>query len=171
MRITVYHGSNYKFDQFSFINMGKSSGTTGAGFGLYFSQSKADALTYGKYIYECNLQLQNNLSNTDVTLNKKTLTLILDKLFDRGKNYYQNFDNNKNQTITNLLEYNLSDTEIIGDIVNAQGGLKDIMEILTQLGYTHTLDNETPEDKTNIHYIVYDLNAIEIINRKTLNEI
>lgn len=171
MRVTVYHGSDHKFDQFSFKNMGKSSGTSGAGFGLYFSELKSDALTYGKYIYECNLELERNVSNTEVTLDRKTLKVILDRLKNDGKNYYQNFDNNQKEAIDTLLDSSESDTEIIGDIVNAMSALNNIMKILTDLGFTHTIDKITPEDDTITHYIVYDLEAITIVNCKTLDEI
>ena len=57
--ITVYHGSPHSFSKFTFKRMGEEGGITGAGIGLYFSESKADALGYGKYIYTCLLQLQN----------------------------------------------------------------------------------------------------------------
>ena len=51
MKIILYHGSDYLFNKFLFKNVGKKSGTSGAGFGLYFTTSKSDALCYCKYIY------------------------------------------------------------------------------------------------------------------------
>jgi hypothetical protein len=66
--VHVYHGSKYKFDDFCFDNVGTEGGIDGASYGLYFSESKAEALTYGDNVYTCNLLLKNPLSNTAVTL-------------------------------------------------------------------------------------------------------
>ena len=68
--IILYHGSDYNFNHFEFKNVGKKSGTSGAGFGLYFTTSKADALAYGKYVYTIQFQPKSELLN-----HKKSLTL------------------------------------------------------------------------------------------------
>ena len=103
-----------------------------------------------------------------ITFNKKTIKLILDKLSKLDKDYYENFNFNESKTIQNLLRYCDSDTDIIGDIVNVMSCPDEMMEILISLGYTHTLDNIEPEDKTITHYIVYDLKAIKIIKKEKI---
>jgi len=169
--IIVYHGSDANFNKFSFKKMGTSSGTTGAGFGLYFSDSKADAMAYGNYIYTCQLELKNNLSNTQVTLDKKMLKNILDKLALTDHSYYQAFDDNEQQAINSLLKFNDSDTDIIGDIINGAGCRDEMLKVLSQYGYTHTIDNDSPELKTITHYVVYDLNAIKIMDKENIKTI
>ena len=165
----VYHGSPHKFDKFSFHNVGKESGTTGAGYGLYFSESKADALTYGGYLYTCLLQLKNKLSNTKVTIKLPVLQAIIDDIAKLGYNYWENWgeitkQDSKVKILKELISYTDSDTEIIGDIVNSTltGNVELMMETLTKYGYSHTIDKITPEDKTITHYIVYDVNSIKI---------
>ena len=165
--IIVYHGSDANFNKFSFKKMGTSSGTTGAGFGLYFSDSKSDAMAYGDNIYTCQLELKNNLSNDKITLDKKMLKNILDKLVLSDNSYYQNYDNEQ-QAINSLLKFNDSDTEIIGDIINGAGCRDAMLEVLSSYGYTHTIDKDSPELKTIIHYVVYDLNAIKIMDKENI---
>lgn len=180
--VLVYHGSPYKFDNFSFENTGKNGGTSGAGFGLYFSQSKGDALTYGDNIYTCMLQLRDELYNTKINLSPEKLRIIIDSLNSEfNQDYFKQYaiqDTDKaefrRKAICNELingGYHLSDTEIIGDIINAccAGDPTNIMTILSKYDITHTTDNESPEDDTITHFIVYDLNTILIQNIENLN--
>jgi hypothetical protein len=178
MAILVYHGSDHKFDEFSFEKVGTESGTTGGGFGLYFTISKADALAYGDFVYTCLLELQNNLSNNKVTLQHHILRAIIDDIEKIGGiSYFENFDENlseaeKYSIINGLLTSNDTDTDIIGDlIISCFGGLCDTMlGILSKFGFTHTTDNITPDDPTIIHYIVYNLDSITIQKVQTLDE-
>jgi len=162
MIVQAYHGSSHKFDEFSFKKMGKSSGNSGAGFGLYFSDIKADALGYGDYIYTCRLELENNVSNESITFDKKMLLLFLDKL---------NFTEDKNKFTIHLLNDFKTDTEIIAEIVKTIGNGNIVFEILSGYGYDHTIDHNSPELEHSTHYIVYALDAIEIVKRETLDDI
>lgn len=172
MIVQVYHGSDIKFDNFSFENVGKFAGISGAGFGLYFSDTKADALTYGKYIYTCILELKANVSNKKITFDKKILEVILNKLdMDYGISFYEDFNFDKIKAISDLLIFCNTDTQIIGAIINSHNCLKEIMEVLILYGYDHTIDLESPELEHSVHYIVYDLDAIEIQKVETLNDI
>lgn len=168
MAVQVYHGSDADFNTFEFDFIGTSHGLD-AGFGFYFSESKADAITYGPILYTCLLNLKTEVSNEKVTLNAKQVAQILDRLeeFDCGdgltKSYYENFDYDKEEAINSLLDSCESDTEIIGDIINACGALEAMMTIMPQLGFTHTTDSKTPELETVKHYIVYDPSIIAII--------
>jgi len=62
----VYHGSDYKFTNFDFAQIGKSTGNFGHyGHGMYFSDDIREAKVYGKIIYECYLKIKNPYTDTD----------------------------------------------------------------------------------------------------------
>lgn len=165
----VYHGSPHEFNSFSFDFVGSESGTSGAGFGLYFTESESEAFTYGENIYECTLILKTNLSNTIITLTSQQIKRILDILENNGESYYQNFVNDKDKSINNLLKYCNCDTAIIGDIINAGCPVDLMMETLTSLGFDHTIDELESIAENIKHYIVYDINAIKLINKYNLD--
>lgn len=178
MAILAYHGSDHKFNEFSFEKVGTESGTTGAGVGLYFTISKADALAYGDFVYTCLLELQNNLSNNSVTIQHHILRAIIEDI-EKIPNisYFENFGENlseaeKYSIVNVLLTSNDTDTDIIGDLINSCfGGLCDTMlDILSKFGFTHTTDDITPDDPTIVHYIVYNLDSITIQKVQTLDE-
>ena len=161
MNVLVYHGSPHKFTEFSFKNIGKESGLD-AGHGLYFSESKGDALTYGKNIYTCMLTLRKNLSTKEVTLSKNVISLLL-------KNLGETDIFNK---VRDLSVNCKSDIEIIGKLVEFTKigkktiNFKPIGDILSKYGYTHTTDNDTPDDPTITHYIVYNIDSIKILDKE-----
>lgn len=168
--VNVYHGSPNKFDEFSFDFVGSQSGTSGAGFGLYFTELEAEAFVYGENIFECVLTLKTPIHNERVTLKYNDIKRIIDNCIDvGGNNYYQNYQYNEKIAIESFFNGCSSDTEIIGSIINAGIELDIIMLVLTSLGYTHTIDNNESDDHMSTHYIVYDLNAIQIINKYTLD--
>lgn len=165
--ITVYHGSDYLFNKFHFKNVGKKSGTSGAGFGLYFSTSKIDAMCYGKYMYTCELQLQKPLDNNKVTLSTEMLRVILEAFESISPtSYIENWNGSYGAAIKNLKQRSKTDTEIIGDIINATDEIIPMMNVLVKYGFTHSIDIDTPEDKTITNYVVYDLNCVRIIKRE-----
>lgn len=177
--VIAYHGSSKKFENFDLKFVGTGSGTSGAGFGIYFSDSKSDALCYGDVVHTCMLQLHNNVSNEKVEFTKTQMKAILDTLAkDYNADYYEIYgfenasDNDKNRVITELLKGSEYDTDIVGDLVNSLfGGVcKHVLEVLVKYGYTHTIDKETPEDKTHTHYIVYDIKSITINKSETLQD-
>jgi hypothetical protein len=175
MQVITFHGSPNNFSAFSFKKVGSNAGISGGGFGLYFSTSKADALTYGDNIYECRLQLKTNVDNHKITFTPTILKAILDKVQSEGKDYYQLYqqnatDKNKKQIISGLLASNDTDVDIIADIINSLYGGKceEFLKILSDYGFTHTIDKESPDNETITHYIVYDLDCIKIINKEKI---
>lgn len=165
--VHAYHGSPHDFDEFSFVNVGKESGTSGAGIGLYFTESKGEAAFYGNNIYECVLTLKQPLSNFKVTLDSTKIANILryiNETFDCD--YTENFDFSASLAILNLLDFSESDVEIIHDIKNACG-LTDgaILSTLVYFGFDHTIDTSQPLEETITHYIVYNLDSILITNK------
>ncbi len=178
MQVLTYHGSKHKFKEFSFKNVGKESGTTGAGFGLYFSTSKVDALTYGENIYTCMLQLKTNVDNHKVTFQPQILKAILDKAQKDGNNYYENYgyenptDKDKLKIISELLKDSDSDVDILADIINSSygGHCEYLLKITDSYGFSHTQDFDSPDSPDISHYIVYDLSAITIQKIENLSE-
>lgn len=167
--ITLYHGSDYLFNKFLFKNVGKKSGTGGAGFGLYFTDSKADALAYGKYVYTVNADLKNGLSNERITLSRNVVKLILSEFEKISENsFIENIKENASidDGVIHLMKYNRSDIDLINDIINSTNGALEMMQVLTKLGYTHGIDKKTPEDRTITNYVVFDLNCLKIIKRE-----
>lgn len=177
----LYHGSSDNFDSFSFEKIGTKSGISGAGFGLYFSESKADALGYGDIVYECMVQLEGNcLSNDKITLNEVILGAILNKAEEvSGINffdtYYSDLETDE-EVIKALLLNNDSDTKLFKKIIKFITKdmvdkmrikfINNLMKILVEFGYKYTTDTETPENKTITHYIIYDLDCISILNKE-----
>lgn len=169
MKIILYHGSDYLFNKFLFKNVGKKSGTSGAGFGLYFTTSKADALCYGKYLYTVEVDLKKEISNTRKTLNRKTVTDIILEFDRKAENKYKEMWDQKetySSIVNNLFNYSNSDTDIINDIINATNEQTVMMNILKKYGITHTTDKETPEDPETTNYCIYDLDCIKILKRE-----
>ena len=161
LKIKAYHGSNNKFEQFSFDNIG-TTGTSGGGYGVYFSSNNNDAAMYGNYLYEVELSLKNSISNNYISFSKEEVSLILELLKKEGYDYIA-----EGGTIENLFEYSKSDTEIIGDVANAFGGYngscaKELMHILSDMEYTHAINDEYTMMYNVTHYIIFDLEAIEI---------
>jgi hypothetical protein len=54
-QIDAYHGSPFKFDQFSSKKIGKGHGGSTYGWGLYFTDKKTLAKEYGKNVYEVSI--------------------------------------------------------------------------------------------------------------------
>lgn len=175
MQVIAFHGTPNNFSTFSFKKVGSQSGTTGAGFGLYFSTSKADALTYGENIFECRLELKTNVDNHKVTFTPTILKAILDKAQSDGNDAYQNYqqdanEKQKKQIISSLLADSDSDVDIVGNVINScyGGQCEKFLKILSDYGFTHTIDKESPDNNTITHYIVYDLSCIKIIDKEKI---
>lgn len=162
--ITVYHGSNEKFSRFKMDYMGKNG--TENGFGIYFTDVKDEAKGFGKYVYECQLNIRKLISDTKITLRRPTIQKLLDNLIKYECNYYQNFDNNKRETLNSLFEYSQTDTEIIGDIVNAVGNTEAVLTELSKLGYSHTIAFDDYYKST--HFVMFDVKDIKILSTDTI---
>jgi hypothetical protein len=172
MSIVLYHGTPKKFNSFSFKHVGENGGTTGAGFGLYFSQSQTDALTYGNYLYTCQVELKNNVSNKKITIQKHILMSILNQLEKKfNMSLWENYGYlgknlaSKNKILSEFLSGVDTDTEIIGSLINglAGGNCDEILSIFSDYGFNHTIDTESPDTKDITHYILYDLKSIKIM--------
>lgn len=175
--IQLYHGSDFLFNRFAFVNVGKKPGTSGAGFGIYLTDNPDDATKYGKYLYTVQVQLQKELNNIKLNLTKDQVRTIVRKFENEvkrtgGNSYIECWEYDENKAISNLLKYNYSDTDLINDIINATNCPIEMMTVITSLGYTHSIDKETPNNVKDINgiittnYVIFDLNCIRIVKRE-----
>lgn len=168
--IILYHGSDNKFKQFIFTNVGKKHGTSGGGFGIYLTTSKKDAALYGKYCYTVQAELKKELSSRKITFTKTQLRALLRKFEQIAENsYIENYEGfkplnwtNEDKAIVNLLKFNTNDVDIINDIINATNMGIEMMQVLKSFGFTHSIDNKTPQDNITTNYIIYDLDCLRI---------
>ena len=192
MQVITYHGTDENFNKFSFEKMGQSNGLD-AGFGLYFTTDRVDAFTYGDLVYECRLELKRNVDNHKVTFTETQLKAILDSVKENPSNsnpykYYgvapqENLGktsdnghkflnvNKHDEIVRRMLKEFKSDTKIIASLIkNFYNGICDEMcGIFVKYGFTHTNDLDTLESVLIHHYILYYLNAINIIKIEDLN--
>jgi len=176
--INAYHGSCNKFETFDFTEVGLHSGTSGAGFGLYFTESKAEALAYGDIVYSVILKLKSAISNDEVTLKPVEVKKLVEyNLEVYGKSYYEQFgyenatEEQKNDVIEKLVANFSSDTKIICDLIDDGISVNQMMQTMCNFNYTHTTDKESADIDNIMHYIVYDLNVIQLLECKSLQEI
>lgn len=175
--IQLYHGSDYLFNRFAFVNVGKKGGTSGAGFGIYLTDNPDDATKYGKFLYTVQAQLQKELSNTKLTLSKDQVRTILRRFEQEikrtdGNSYIECWEYDENKALSSLIKYSVSDIDLINDIINSTNCPIEMMNVITSLGYTHSTDKVTPNKvkdingKITTNYVIFDLNCLRIVKRE-----
>lgn len=169
-----YHGSNTYFENFDFHLIG--SGTSCLeGPGFYFTDSIEFAKTYGKYLYEVEIDyfdLKTNLSIEHLTLDSDELHMILTDLEDSilynyilshlsGSSYddcfdlYHRNDNTFLYYLNDILDdvfnvYGLNDAELLNKLIADfksinNNAVEILMNKLCKFGFTHFLVNEEPD--------------------------
>ena len=129
----MYHGTSVRFDVFDRKKIGSVNGTA-AGFGFYFGTRKR-AETYGTTVLKCELILMRPVSNKRITL---PMDVIRTLLTDSG--YMDNYER-LSDALRDILGGCTSDTEIIGDIINATGSYV-VLDLLRNIGYNYTNDGK-----------------------------
>ena len=129
----MYHGTAVRFDVFDRKKIGSVNGTA-AGFGFYFG-TKSRAETYGTTVLKCSLDLMQPVSNKRITL---PMDVIRALLTDSG--YMDNYER-LSDALRDILSGCTSDTEIIGDIINATGSYI-VLDLLRNIGYNYTNDGK-----------------------------
>ena len=129
----MYHGTSVRFDVFDRKKIGSANGTA-AGFGFYFGTRKR-AETYGTTVLKCSLYLMQPVSNKRITL---PVDVIRTLLTDSG--YMDNYER-LSDALRDILSGCTSDTEIIGDIINATGSYI-VLDLLRHIGYNYTSDGK-----------------------------
>ena len=129
----MYHGTSAPFAQFDRKKIGSVNGTA-AGFGFYFGTRKR-AETYGTTVMRCNLVLMRPVSNKRITL---PMDVVRTLLTDSG--YMDNYESMRD-ALRDIMSGCTSDTEIIGDIINATGSYV-VLDLLRYIGYNYTNDGK-----------------------------
>ena len=129
----MYHGTSASFAQFDRKRIGSVNGTA-AGFGFYFGTRKR-AETYGTTVMRCSLDLMQPVSNKRITL---PVDVIRALLTDSG--YMDNYER-LSDAMRDVLGGCTSDTEMIGDIINATGSYI-VLDLLRNIGYNYTNDGK-----------------------------
>ena len=130
---TMYHGTNASFQAFDRKKIGSVNGTA-AGFGFYFG-TKSRAQTYGTTVMRCSLDLMHPVSNKRITL---PMDVIRTLLTDSG--YMDNYER-LSDALRDILSGCTSDSEILGDIINATGSYV-VLDLLRNIGYNYTNDGK-----------------------------
>lgn len=125
----AYHGSSKNFEKFSKESIGKNADYGYYGYGIYFTPHKALARYYGKYLYECKLELTNpyitkagsardldNELNIEKSKNPKERAILINKtLTDMGHNCVIIKDYHSND-IREICMFNVDDITILNVI-------------------------------------------------------
>lgn len=166
----LYHGSNTDFDKFENINTIKENGSD-FGYGIYLFTDKKIPEKYGKKIYEVKFKEGKKLSSEKITLSKLEIEEIieeahlkynyLDNIEDTG-HYGVNFV--KKKAIDSALEYEDNDLDVVNEIITVCGKPSDFGEILTKIGYTHTINKKQNSDIEE--YTVFDPKNLKIIKKE-----
>lgn len=168
--VVGFHGSNTKFDKFDVNTLGTGNDEDGPGF--YFFKDFDNAKNYGTYVYECRLDLNKVISQTNPP-NMDHLKILL-----------QNVDNEDLETIVSnygyeeVNEFSVEDVaNIIGDSASdeldaflevwIQGYVRNKNHIKTETDYCNLLSKlgygGYAKDKNGIRYIVVNVNNIDIV--------
>lgn len=160
----VYHGSPAIFTEFSADFMSTHGSSEGQGF--YFTDYKPMAEGYqksGGQLLEGYLNIQKPLSDSEVTLKRAEVRQLLRALDPTGDDLILNYDSGGGMgypsrswynraladTVDAVMEYNESDSEILGELANAMGNSGAVLEktrrVLGYDGYivTGKYDNAT----------------------------
>ena len=129
----MYHGTTCAFQAFDRKKIGSVNGTA-AGFGFYFGTLKR-AETYGTTVLKCSLDLMQPVSNKRITL---PIDVIRTLLTDSG--YMDNYER-LSDALRDIRSGCESDTEILGDIINATGSYV-VLDLLRNIGYNYTNDGK-----------------------------
>lgn len=181
-KITVYHGSKAKFDAFSLEYMG--SNATDYGQGIYFTKNKEIALQYASdgYLYTCEIPTAKLLCSDSITMNPAEIEKLIRSIDDKTdflSNYgdidYDGYSIVMQRAITNLMEENNSDIDLVGSMCNTSGEYEEILKAAnTVLGYDHSVQeyNQFHAPKTQDEvYVVLNPDTISIKEVEVVTEV
>jgi len=169
----LYHGSLNKFNKFSLEFKGLNGRSEGEG--VYLTTSKT--IAYGGYAgeegytYTVRLHEGKELSNYEVTLSPDEVIQIIEYVgaYDILNNYedvdYYGMEYVKEIALDTIFRYNDDDNGIISDLYTVSGKDNRVLEAVANLGYTHATIEASWGYEIEPHtiYVVYDLNALEIL--------
>lgn len=176
----AYHGSGSKFKEFMHQFIG-SHGVEN-GYGFYFTNRKEIAMSYGRYVIEADISLNNPFSTDNITITKEQVYQFISRYADpTGDGYLSGWGDVRSETYSRVLEkavdalftYNQSDSDIINEILSfvehdykVKDVYKGIIEIFGHDGIIYKgYDQFYGEEITN--YIVYTDEQIQ--NKKRID--
>lgn len=179
----AYHGSGSDFKEFMHQFIG-SHGVEN-GYGFYFTNRKEIAMSYGKYIIEADITINNPFSITDITITKNQVYQFINKYVDpTGDDYLSAWGDVHSETysavlqkaVDNLFTYSQSDSDIINELLSftdhdykVQNVYKGIIEVFGRDGIIYKgYDDFYGEEITN--YIVYTNEQIHNKKRIVVEE-
>jgi hypothetical protein len=172
-----YHGSNKEFDHFSYDSLGYGNDEDGAGF--YFFADFENAMDFGKYVYECRLNLARELSLEDGSqANPEHLQIVLRNMGSEDlETYVSNYGyvtEEGEEVPDSILE------SVAGTIIDYASNEQDAFWEVQAMGYRRDKEMEKTEadfckvmaklgyggyrkvKHTKTRYIMMDANKIQI---------
>lgn len=175
----LYHGSQNKFDEFNLDNLGANG--TAQGFGIYLTPNIDMAGMYAHtnagleettgYLYYVKADLENELSLDELTIDRDTLSDILDYLHEENEILYDygdvgsyGIDSVKETAMEMLLENNDNDIDLMNDLANTINDHELTASAFYKAGsYTHAIAENQLEQQDDV-FIVFNTNDLEITN-------
>lgn len=141
----VYHGTEEKFEKFSYDKMGTHGQSEGMGF--YFTDDYDVARSYAEhdgYIIEADIDTSKVLSTEKITISRQDIIKIINNLPDEndflcnfGDIDYCGKEKILEEALNLLLKYNKNDADIMHDMATIHGNRGEILTAFNKaLGFT-----------------------------------
>lgn len=175
----VYHGSGAEFTEFSHKFGGSHGSAEGQGF--YFTDKRSMAEGYqknGTKLMEGYLDIQNPLSDSELTLSRREVTQLVKAIDPTGDDLVSNYDssgmgypsrawyNRALRETVDVLMQNDTDSELMGEIANAFGDREPVLKAAReQLGYDGYIVDGKYDGATV--YVAFDSNQFKNADNKS----
>lgn len=174
-----YHGTNYEIKKFSDEFAGKV-GPDAEGPGIYFTNSKENAMMWGKLIYKVILNPRKTITNqkTSHAANKKDLKKLLDI---KGEDYIlmrtENVELDKIMAINEAIKYSETEDEVYHSIRQEQYSYapQNFMRNMTKIGIDALILYKKGFEFNDVnkvfHCLVYNPEIINIVDVEKVNDL
>ena len=166
----AYHGSPKEINKFVDDFVGANEATDQEGPGIYFTTEFDDAAGYGKYVYSVRLRGKYLVSTGDPNGINKTLVMKLAKMAEDWKMEAQNYHENPNRGIIELVngayEYNEDEKGVLQQIwINLYRYRPvEFVRNCVKLGIDGIIvDRYANAENGGKHIIIYNPNTIEYL--------
>jgi len=183
---TFYHGTNHEISRFVDDFVGGKEAHDQNGPGIYFTSSKANAMTYGQHLYTVELDLKKTVSTQEgKNISYKEAEFLIKKASDwkgTAQNWHENAIIGAKLAIKDFIEYNDSPFEQFLQIWIDfyRDNSVDFVRNMVRLGYDGViipgLNSMITNESDITHVVVYNTNAIKhvetehIQNENTIKE-
>lgn len=160
-KLTVYHGSDRKFDDFDMSKVGSGDGKSLGGWGIYFSTSPTVSKRYVlKSGFLKRYEIKNGLYfNLDEQIDSESGSEILMRLKQYGSMGNHVSEESLEQFQTDFIDYNATGKQVYDWLSYVLGGDKEASEFLLKIGYLGTKFNDKWESNAE-NYVVFDTKYI-----------